>query len=87
MFKDLLSKFHLWKEQRKYQRTIDLNAKKFYIKLALIQYYNDLDRIYDVVDIPAHIRADRYLTGIKPAKIDKLYRKFGKKLRNQEAIC
>lgn len=77
MFKNLISKIKLLIAERRYKRKIDLNAKKFYIKLALIQYYNDIDKMHDVVDIPAHIRADRVMDKVirKPSDIDRLYRK------------
>lgn len=77
MFKNLISKIKLKLAERRYKRKIDLNAKKFYIKLALIQYYNDIDKMHDVVDIPAHIRADRVMTKVikRPSDIDRLYKK------------
>lgn len=77
MFKNLLSKIKMILAERKYRRTIDLNAKRFYIKLALIQYYNDIDKMQDVVDIPAHIRADRIMDKVikKSSDIDRLYKK------------
>lgn len=81
MFKKILEKVKLLQErnrlERAYQRSIDLNAKKFYIKLALIRYYNDMDKMYDVVDIPAHIRAEQVMSKVlrKPTDIDRLYKK------------
>ena len=77
MFKNLLGKIKLKLAELKYRRQKQLNAKKFYIKLALIQYYNDLDKMHDVVDIPAHIRADRVMTKVikRPSDIDRLYKK------------
>lgn len=77
MFKNLLSKIKLKLAERRYKRKIDLNAKKFYIKLALIQYYNDIDKMHDVVDIPAHLRAEKVMSEVirKPSDIDRLYKK------------
>lgn len=77
MFKNLLSKFHLWKEQRKYKRAKELSAKKFFIKLKMISYYNDINKMHNVVDIPAHIKADRIMNEVlrKPSDIDRLYKK------------
>ncbi len=80
-FKKILEKVKLLQErnrlERAYQRSIDLNAKKFYIKLALIRYYNDMDKMHDVVDIPAHIRAEQVMSKVlrKPTDIDRLYKK------------
>ena len=77
MFKNLLGKIKLKLAELKYRRQKQLSAKKFYIKLALIQYYNDIDKMHDVVDIPAHIRADRVMTKVikRPSDIDRLYKK------------
>lgn len=77
MFKNLISKIKLKLAELKYRRQKQLSAKKFYIKLALIQYYNDYDKMHDVVDIPAHIRADRVMDKVirKPSDIDRLYKK------------
>lgn len=80
-FKNLLEKVKLFQKrnrlERAYQRSIDLNAKRFYIKLALIRYYNDINAIHDVVDIPAHIKAEQVMSKVlrKPSDIDRLYRK------------
>lgn len=77
MFKNLLSKIKLKLAELRYRRQKQLSAKRFYIKLALIQYYNDLDKMHDVVDIPAHLRAEKVMSEVirKPSDIDRLYAK------------
>ena len=79
MFRDLLSKLNRWKSEKRYQRMIELNAKKFYIKLALIQYYNDYNKMNNIVDVPAHIKAEYIMNDViskkRPSEIDKLYKK------------
>lgn len=88
-FKKIIEKVKLYQErnrlERAYQRSIDLNAKRFYIKLALIRYYNDMDKMHDIVDIPAHIRAEQVMRKVlrKPTDIDRLY----KKTLEMEAVC
>ena len=85
MFKKLLAKIKLIRAEKKYQRGIDLRAKYFYIRNALIKWYMDYDRIYDVCDIPAYIRADRVMrkTLKVPADIDRSYKKL---IEYQKAI-
>ena len=85
MFKNLLAKIKLWKAERKYKRTIDLNVKQFQIRNAVIKWYMDYDKIHDITDIPAHIRAERVLkkTIKKPSDIDRIYNKL---IEYQQAI-
>lgn len=85
MFKKLLQKIKLIRAEKKYQRGIDLRAKYFYIRNALIKWYIDYDAIYDICDIPAHIRADRALkkTIKRPNDIDRAYNKL---LKYQQVI-
>ena len=66
------------KAERKYQRNIDLNCKRFFLRNAVIKWYMDYDKIYDVCDIPAHIRADRALNKVikRPSDIDRYYKKL-----------
>lgn len=78
MFKNLISKIKMMLAERKYQRNIDLNCKRFYIRNAVIKWYMDYDRIYDVCDIPAHIRAERAISKTikRPSDIDRIYKKL-----------
>lgn len=80
-FKKLFEKVKIFQErnrlERAYQRSIDLNAKRFYIKLALIRYYNDYNTMHDTVDIPAHVKAEQVMSKVikRPSDVDRLYRK------------
>lgn len=78
MFKNLFEKIRLMKANKRYKRSIDLNVKTFYIRNAVIKYYMDYDRIHNVVDIPAYIRAKRVMekTLKTPQDIDRAYRKL-----------
>lgn len=78
MFKNLLAKIKMMQQERKYKRNIDLNCKRFYIRNAVIKWYMDYDQIYDVCDIPAHIRAERAMnkTIKRPSDIDRIYKKL-----------
>lgn len=71
MFKNLIRKIKLWRKRQ-------LRHKFFQIRNAVIKWYSDYDRIYDVCDIPAHTRADRAIgrTIKRPADIDRCYRKL-----------
>lgn len=81
MLKRLLDSIRLFQErnrlERAYRRSIDLNAKRFYIKLALIRYYNDINTMHDTVDIPAHVKAEQVMSKVikKPSDVDRLYKK------------
>ena len=81
MLKRLLDLIRLFQErnrlERAYRRSIDLNAKRFYIKLALIRYYNDYNTMHDTVDIPAHVKAEQEMSKVikKPSDVDRLYQK------------
>lgn len=85
MFKNLLAKIKLKLAERKYQRNIDLNAKRFYIRNKVIKWYMDYDRMHDVTDIPAHIRAERAMSKTikRPSDIDRIYKRL---LEYQQAI-
>lgn len=78
MFNDLISKIKLKLAEYRYKRQIDLRVKKFQIRNAVIKYYMDYDRIHNVVDIPAHIRAEKVMTKVikTPADVDRCYRKL-----------
>jgi len=78
MFKKLLSKLRMMREERKYMRSIDLNVKKFQIRNELIKFYLDYDRMNNIVDIPPHYRAERIMRKKlrTPADIDRSYRKL-----------
>lgn len=78
MFKNLFEKIRLMKANKRYKRNIDLNVKTFYIRNAVIKWYMDYDRIHNVVDIPAYIRAKRVMekTLKTPQDIDRAYRKL-----------
>lgn len=78
MFKNLLTKIKLKLAEIRYRRQIDLRVKKFQIRNAVIKYYMDYDRIHDITDIPAHIRADRLLDRVikRPSDIDRCYKKL-----------
>ena len=81
MLKRLLDSIRLLQERNRlekaYRRSIDLNAKRFYIKLALIRYYNDYNTMHDTVDIPAHIKAEQVMSKVikRPSDVDRLYKK------------
>lgn len=81
MLKRILERIRLLQErnrlERAYRRSIDLNAKRFYIKLALIRYYNDYNTMHDTVDIPAHVKAEQVMSKVikRPSDVDRLYRK------------
>lgn len=62
----------------KLRRKNELRVKKFHIRNELIRYYMDLKTMGNVVDIPAHIYADRAmkLTLRTPMDIDRSYRKL-----------
>ena len=85
MFKNLISRLKMMQQERKYKRNIDLNSKRFQVRNALIKWYMDYDKMYDVCDIPAHIRADRVIDKhLKcPADVDRAYKKL---LAYQQAI-
>jgi hypothetical protein len=78
MFKNLFEKIRLMKANKRYKRSVDLNVKTFHIRNAVIKWYMDYDRIHNVVDIPAYIRAKRVMekTLKTPQDIDRAYRKL-----------
>lgn len=78
MFKNLFEKIRLMKANKRYKRSVDLNVKTFHIRNAVIKWFMDYDRIHNVVDIPAYIRAKRVMekTLKTPQDIDRAYRKL-----------
>lgn len=81
MFKKILENVKLLQErnrlERLYQRSKELDIKRNFIIQEVSRIYDDIDKIYDVVDIHPFFRAEKVVNRVikRPSDIDRLYRR------------
>lgn len=79
MLKRLLNSIRLLQErnrlERTYKRSIELEIKRDFIIQEVSRIYDDIDKIYDIVDIHPYLRAEKVVNRVikKPSDIDRLY--------------
>lgn len=78
MYRKILEMFNLLREEIKLKRTIDLRVKKFKIRNAVIKWYMDYDKMHNLVNVPAHLRAKEVMkqTLKTPEDIDRCYQQL-----------